>query len=138
MVNLNQKRSVTSHFLCKMDQMEYKAVPTNDIEKNHPHKINNDPVVTSGEPRPTTSSTFIQICLLIGFLLSCWFIYYPTILSLFVMGNRANETLAYLIRGAFLRILCDLTGGTPLECLKGRFITSTNFASSEFACPLWW
>ena len=111
--------------------MRYNAVPTNDLEKNLTHKINDNTSGTSSEARRSISSRCIQICLLIGFLLSYCFIYYPMILSVFIMGNRTNETISNLIRGAFLRILCDLTGGTPLECLKGYFITSTNAASSE-------
>ena len=51
----------------------------------------------------------------------------------FTKAAAVNSRIARnLVRGAFLRIASDLTGGTPLECIKTRVTVTTEGPWSAF------
>jgi len=71
-------------------------------------------------------------CLVIVLMMPLMSVRVTNVLTVFLNRMLGNPTFQNIIRGAILRVVCDLTGGTPLECLKNRVTVSTDSCFQSF------
>ena len=101
--------------------MEYDS---DDIEANEIWKE------TEYESRRAPIS--VCACLVVVLMMSFMSVRLTNVLTAFLNGMVGNPTFQNIIRGAILHVVCDLTGGTPLECLKNRVTVSTDSCFQSF------